>query len=642
DEYFHAIARLDNELGQHYELDEPGLGSLEYHIGEAEFSVGDFELSYRMHKRAGRAIEAVIEGNVDEETRNTGIYRLAKIYFQKNQPVNALHVIERIEGALPGELKAETVFLEGQINIANGRFARAVELLKKVEGEESVVGFAAYNLAIALMQVGEEKKGLLKLEQVGSINTADKAVLAIRDKANLVLGYKLLEKKYADLAKPYFERVRLQGPFSNRALLGAGWADMAQEKFDRAVVPWTILHQRNITDASVQEAMMGLPYAYSKLGIHGKAAVLYGRALEMFSAELDRLVSSIVSIREGRFLEALMREEYLREPNWLLALRKLENAPETLYLMDLMASHDFQESLKNYRDLTILKRYLESWLGDLDAYEEMIKIRRHYYEPLLPGVEKSFASLDSRMRLRLEQSTQLNKRVNSMTIMRRPDFLASVSERRILDRVNGIEDRLQGSTWVDPEYVARLQRVKGVINWQIMQEYDERHTSAFKSLRQLEGIVEQLESAYNDFVRTRQSASQSYVGYEKPIGRLRVRIKDMQTRLDTVLSRQGYILEMMAVNELEKRKLKLEEYQIKARFALAESYDRAQKTQSDAETAAIQKAIEERMSKEADENQGEVIEVIEEGSVKESVEEPVETSSMEDQGEIKGEKNGQD
>ena len=35
----------------------------------------------------------------------------------------------------------------------------------------------------------------------------------------------------------------------------------------------------------------------------------------------------------------------------------------------------------------------------------------------------------------------------------------------------------------------------------------------------------------------------------------------------------------MALNELEQRRNRLEEYQIKARFALAESYDRATKAQ---------------------------------------------------------------
>ena len=48
---------------------EPVLDTLHYHIDDARFSVGDFELSYRMHHRAGRAIKAVLEGAVDEAVR---------------------------------------------------------------------------------------------------------------------------------------------------------------------------------------------------------------------------------------------------------------------------------------------------------------------------------------------------------------------------------------------------------------------------------------------------------------------------------------------------------------------------------------------------------------------------------------------
>src|SRR5678816_3841239 len=60
-QFFEAIERLDTELSQYHGLDEPKLDTLHYHINDAEFSVGDFELDYRMHHRAGRAIKAVLE-----------------------------------------------------------------------------------------------------------------------------------------------------------------------------------------------------------------------------------------------------------------------------------------------------------------------------------------------------------------------------------------------------------------------------------------------------------------------------------------------------------------------------------------------------------------------------------------------------
>ena len=64
--YFEALERLDTEVKQHDGIDEPELDSLYQHIDDAGFSLGDFELRYRMHHRAGRAITAVLEAAVDD------------------------------------------------------------------------------------------------------------------------------------------------------------------------------------------------------------------------------------------------------------------------------------------------------------------------------------------------------------------------------------------------------------------------------------------------------------------------------------------------------------------------------------------------------------------------------------------------
>ena len=145
DQFFDAISRLDTELSQYYNLDEPQLNSLFYHINNAEFSVGDFELYYRMHNRAGRAIKAVIEGNVEEKVRNEAIYRLAKIYYQKQQPLNALQTIEKLTGLVPEKIKFEEPFLRAQIDIETGRFSEAIELLKSIETEKSLFGLWLQN-----------------------------------------------------------------------------------------------------------------------------------------------------------------------------------------------------------------------------------------------------------------------------------------------------------------------------------------------------------------------------------------------------------------------------------------------------------------------------------------------------------------
>jgi len=581
EDWFDAIARLDTELTQHHGLDEPKLDTLYYHINHAEFAVGDFELAYRMHLRAGRAITAVIEGNVPEPVRNEAIFRLAKIYFQKDQPANALYAVERIHGAVPPNIQDDLSFLRAQILMANGRFSEAVQILRDLQDAKGLEGFNTYNLGISLLLDGNKQEGRRYLDFTGQIDSDNTLVLGIKDKSNLVLGSKLLDERNLEGAKQVLDRVRLKGPFSNRALLGSGWADAYRNQFDRALVPWSILVTRQVTDPSVQEAMLAVPYAYGKLNVHSKAALMYGLALEKFGAEVDKLSASIKSIREGHFLRALVREELKQDVNWVVKLRELPETPETYYLLELMASHDFQQSLKNYLDLEQLRKKLEAWESDLDAFEQIIAQRRAYYEPLLPIIDREFRRLDSQMRLRLEQRDRIEKRLEAMLVVPRPDYLATSQERVIGQQIAQLEQRLRaGGTAVPGEVKARMKRLRGLLHWNIYTNYDRRFTEAHKHLRELNHVVEQLKKQYTAFVRTRQAATQSYEGYNDGIRRQRSSIREARTTVTELMARQGHMLETMAVNELSRRRERLAEFQIKARFAMADSYDRAVRDQT--------------------------------------------------------------
>ncbi|MGD8575443.1 MAG: hypothetical protein PVG13_00005, partial [Thiohalophilus sp.] len=186
--------------------------------------------------------------------------------------------------------------------------------------------------------------------------------------------------------------------------------------------------------------------------------------------------------------------------------------------------------------------------------------------------------LDSRLKLRTEQRERLNERVDRMLIARNPDFLATINERIYLHKIKAIEKQLKrhGGNSSDQSW-ERVQRLKGVVLWPIYTNYDKRLTKAYKNLRELDGYIEQLDSQYNSFVRTFHGARQSYEGYEMPLRLTRSRIQQAIERLDMVKARQGRILELLAINELDRRRKRLEEYQVKARFAMAESYDKATK-----------------------------------------------------------------
>ena len=602
DLHFEALSRLDNELSQYYQLDESTLDTFHTHLGPAEFSIGDIELQYRMSQRAGRALQVVLGEGVDLAVRNMAALQLARVFYRKDDPQNALFALDLIReepeksrydekytldvlrGREPKTFKTDVAYLSALANISTGRFTEAVETLKTLRNKKRLEGYVLYNLAIALTLSGKEEEGLEVFDELGRMNTGKNDLLALRDKTNLKLAYQFLDKSDAKKAKNYFDRVRLDGPFSNHALLGSGWVSVADDQYDRALVPWSILHERDEINVSVQESLMAVPFAYGKLGAHGKAANLYNHAMGVFSKEIKSLDDSIKSIRKGRFIKALLDNETSRDENWVVNLRELTETPETRYTLELLASNDFQESYKNYKDLSALRGRIDQWLADLTTYEEIIELRRQYQEPILPVVEEKFKSLDGRINLRLEQRNNLAAKIKNLLISPRPEYLATADERQALDVISALDEIIATSPeMVDEDLARRNKRLRGILMWRVHSEYDQRLTDAYNNLIGLDEIIVVMKEKYNSFIRTRQAATQSYEGYTVPIRQLRTRLFSAQRKLKGITAKQGRLLETMAINELELRRNRLEEYQVKARFALAESYDRATKAKVDTE-----------------------------------------------------------
>ena len=95
--------------------------------------------------------------------------------------------------------------------------------------------------------------------------------------------------------------------------------------------------------------------------------------------------------------------------------------------------------------------------------------------------------------------------------------------------------------------------------------------------------VDALTQQYDAFVRTRQAATHSYVGYDAQIAQLRERVGDALQRVDSLMARQGQMIETVAINQLEARRERLVAQQTEARYGVADSYDRAARAQSGAE-----------------------------------------------------------
>jgi hypothetical protein len=260
--------------------------------------------------------------------------------------------------------------------------------------------------------------------------------------------------------------------------------------------------------------------------------------------------------------------------------------------MELAASNDFQTAVQNYLDLDDLRRKLASWDVSFDAFDDMISLRRGYYEPLLPPVDSEFRDLDSRMRLRIQQHQLLQQRLQGMLVAPRPEFLATADERSASERLAQLDRALAGLATPQADALReRIRRLQGVLTFTLRTQYTERLAVYDRHLAELSDAIGVLNVQYESFVRTRQAAVHSYEGYETPLGRLRTRVSTSLSKVNQLMARQGHILEVVAIDELTARRERLAQYQDQARFALADSYDRATKAQAEAQTAGKTAAV---------------------------------------------------
>jgi uncharacterized coiled-coil DUF342 family protein len=188
------------------------------------------------------------------------------------------------------------------------------------------------------------------------------------------------------------------------------------------------------------------------------------------------------------------------------------------------------------------------------------------------------------MRLRLEQRKSLGTQLQAMLTAPQPEHLATAEERSAFERIAVIEKQLGDSE--TPESVAlrqRADRLRGALTWRLETEYHERLTAAHEHINELSTHVETLTRRYDSFVRTRQAATHSYTGYGEQISRLRERVVDSLQRVDDLMARQGQLIETVAINQLEARRERLVAQQNQARYGVADSYDRAARTQSGTE-----------------------------------------------------------
>jgi len=514
-DYFTAMARL---------IAAREMGQTQPHAQDGELLLGGMLLSYGQHAEAADIFQRQMVAETRPGARNRAWFYLARISYERgalDQAQAALARIEPGEDQLPVEMEAESRVLAAQILIRKGQYDAAAAALRDWEGPKDWSSYAKFNLGVALVRAQRVEEGSKFLEQVGTEASGTEEQLAIRDRANVALGYASMQANKPEEARTAFQRVRLDGPSSNKALLGLGWADSALDHDRKALVPWTELAKRDVLDSAVQESLLAIPYAMARLDRPVQSAQNYEKAISTYEQEIQRLDQAIERIRGGQMINALLAEQGATELGVSRRLESLPQSDETRFLYAVMAGDQFQETLRNYRDLLFLKGNLAGWKADVSAFDDML------------ATDRAAASAGS------EQVVPVAD-------------IAALRQRRteLAQRLSAAE---AASGTVDaPEAVA-----------------------VRRTLNEAGIAIGDLEDRQLHMRPNTGGSPTRLDGFSTRIATQRAAIERLSGSVDTALQHQADYLQALAIRQLVQQQERLRSYMGEARFALARVYDRA-------------------------------------------------------------------
>jgi hypothetical protein len=581
---------------------------LPHHEADARLVLAGLYLSLGMYERADESFEALLTSDVPTGVRDRAWLYLGQMLYARGQYVEAERDLTRISERMSPQLESRKELLLANVWMHEGRFDRAAQLLANWRGtQQGPTAYARLNLGIALVREDRLAQAAPVLASVGTMYALAPEMLALKDRANLALGLAYMQAKQPALAREALDRVRLDGPFSSEALLAAGWAEAADGNYRAALTPWLVLQARGAADPSVQEAELTVPYAFVELKAPAQAAQYYRTALRSYDEESDRIDGAIARIRGGSLLtELLARESDAAESGdvgndpldddalpdrlgygWFWQLGNVPDDAESHYLYAVFAGSDFQEGLRNYRDLKLMGRMLGQWATSMDAFQEMIATRRDAFAERLPKVDALLTS--GKLQTLRQDRVALATRLEQVAATRDVTALAPPDQAALWARVS----RDQAMLAHDPDTPAyarireRLAMVRGVLLYQMDREFAARLWSERKELRALDVALARAQQGWSQLENGRQALPVETSGFAERVSALQQRVGALQMRLAAAETAQSQALAERAVAELEQQKERLQGYRVQAQFALATIYDQAAHAGGNRKTSAL-------------------------------------------------------
>lgn len=569
DNYFDALTEL--MLGEQNQ-------DMSHHAEFARLLRGGISLSYGMNTQARNIFEELLAQHPKATVRDRAWFFLGKSYYERGDNDAALSTLNRGGRDLPAALAQERDYLRANIALRNGDPAGAQQFLQDWgtahDDDEDLnpwLPYVLFNRGVLQSQRGEAQAASASFAQLAALPLREEEHKALRDRAFTAQGYTYLGAQQPQAAIDSFRQVRLNSPFADKALLGYGWAATQNNQFELALQPWQELNLRSLLSPAVQEGLLGVPYAYEKLGAHAQALEQYERAEQLYIQEIARIDEATHTLKSTSLL-SLWLDPKAKEA-WLSRHEELPVAPQLPYLEHLLALDTIQEVLKDMRDLGVLEQYLDDWrdrLSSLDVAQALQYQRRQTVLKTRPdqALTARFEALQQQRDAMAEQFQKADQTRDGAFFMEANDIATWKRLERVRRNIEALKKAGQDVGEAEQKY----QRYRGLFSWTLQESYSDRRWKLKKEMRDLDTQLAKAQldkAALANLVERANAPEQG------------ARIRALDKRLQSVLgeihiaqTRGDDVLRARAMEELQTQRSRLVVYLSRAKLEKSRLLDK--------------------------------------------------------------------
>lgn len=562
-------------------------GGIKGHGDNPKLIEGGISLSFGMEEKAGNIFSELLVADENGEfsrpieVRNAAWFYLGKLRYLRGDWDGTDESFKNIGGRFDPALLSELESLAINLSIRRNELESAEADLERARYVDEMLPYLYFNLGNAFSRQQQYDKAIGYYNKLIEFPFSENPVvreeqLVLYDRALTAAGYAHVLQGQPEQAIEQFLQVRLDSPFSDRALLGYGWAAFDMEDYTIALKPWQALSQRSLVFATTQEAIIAVPYTYEKLNGNGEALQAYLTAEGKFETEIIRIDEVMADIDELDLLAAFNIDE-TDERNWFLLDENAGVKPHLSYLTELFSLNRFQGAVQELRDLLNITAQLDTWHEKLDAYEYMLDEREKYRDIRIEEIKQR--GINDNIDKLLLTRDELDKEYKRIIAERDYVSLVRNDENELVSIVERLEKNIEiinRSGEPTAEYEEQLRRFKGLVYWQASYVFSERSWQLKRSIGELDGVI--LDSLTNlDRFNRVVEEEPDIAPYRRRIAAMKIRLDKQLADINSAVDFAENELRGQVQNELASQKLRLQHYMSQARLSVARLYDEVAK-----------------------------------------------------------------